>query len=88
MKMSDTIENLIFNIKKSGIKTFALTDHDTVAGCNEVISKLPSDIKFIPSIELTCKEDFVKCHILGYNCDFRNKKLLDLNHIIKEITVE
>lgn len=82
---SDTIENLIFNIKKSGIKTFALTDHDTVAGCSEVISKLPSDIKFIPSIELTCKEDFVKCHILGYNCDFRNKKLLDLIEKGKEL---
>lgn len=82
---SDTIENLIFNIKKSGIKAFALTDHDTVAGCNEVISKLPSDMKFIPSIELTCKEDFVKCHILGYNCDFRNKKLLDLIEKGKEL---
>ena len=39
---------------------------------------LPKEIKFIPSIELTCKDEGVKCHILGYNCDCNNEKLLDL----------
>ena len=34
--------------------------------------------KFIPSVELTCKAGNIKCHILGYNCDYNNKTLLEL----------
>lgn len=75
---SDEIKELLLNIKSTEIKFFALTDHDTVAGCQEMQNLVPTDIKFIPSVELTCKEDFVKCHILGYNCDYTNKTLLEL----------
>lgn len=75
---SDSIKELAKNIIESGIKIFALTDHDTIEGCEEMSKNISQDIKFIPSIELTCKADFVKCHILGYNCDCKNKTLLDL----------
>lgn len=82
---SDNIKELYENIKSSGVKIFALTDHDTVAGCEEMSKLVDNDIKFIPSVELTCKTDFVKCHILGYNCDYTNKKLLDLIEKGKEL---
>lgn len=75
---SDSIDELIKNIVKNNIEVFALTDHDAVSGCAEMISKLPPNIKCIPSIELTCIADNIKCHILGYNCDLANKLLLDL----------
>ena len=75
---SDSIKELIQVIVDAKIDIFALTDHDTVAGCEEMSKLVPSNIKFIPSIELTCKADSVKCHILGYNCDYKNKTLLDL----------
>ena len=75
---SDSIEELIQHIKENNIKVFALTDHDTVNGCSEIIKKLPADIKCIPSIELTCIAGDIKCHILGYNCDFTNNSLLEL----------
>lgn len=75
---SDTITELVKKIKNAGIEIFALTDHDTILGCAEMAKLLPKGIKFIPSIELTCKEEGVKCHILGYNCDCNNEKLLDL----------
>ena len=39
---------------------------------------VPSNIKFIPSVELTCKAGSIKCHILGYNCDYTNPILLNL----------
>ena len=53
--------------RKDGIKIFALTDHDTIAG----IEKLPADISdkifFINGVEFSCKTaDGVKCHILAY----------------------
>ena len=75
---SDSIEDLAKKIKLAGIKYFALTDHDTVAGCGLMDSIIDADVKFIPSVELTCKAGDIKCHILGYNCDYNNKTLLDL----------
>lgn len=75
---SDSIKELANVVIKSGLDVFALTDHDTVEGCEEMLKLVPSNIKFIPSVELTCKADFVKCHILGYNCDYKNKTLLEL----------
>ena len=75
---SDTIDELAKNIINAKLKIFALTDHDTVEGCAQMAKLIPNEIIFIPSIELTCKADSIKCHILGYNCDYKNKKLLDL----------
>lgn len=73
---SDSIEELAQKIRLAGIEKFALTDHDTAAGCAELEALMPEG--FIPGIELTCKADTVKCHILGYNIDYNNKTLTDL----------
>ena len=72
---SDTIQELYEKIRKSDIETFAITDHDTVEGCREMEHYTN---KFIRGVELTCQADDIKCHILGYNCDINNKKLLNL----------
>lgn len=82
---SDSLKDLMNNIIKSEIKIFALTDHDTIEGCKEISQILPNNIKFIPSIELTCKAGDIKCHILGYNCDFNNETLLNLISKGKEL---
>ena len=73
---SDSVRELAEKIKQAGIKTFALTDHDTVAGCEEMAQLMPDG--FIPSVELTCKAGDIKCHILGYNIDYHNPGLLAL----------
>ncbi len=73
---SDSIEDLAEKIKKSGIKVFALTDHDTVEGCSEMEKLLPQG--FISGVELTCICGDIKCHILGYGIDTRNQELCDL----------
>lgn len=75
---SDSVKELLDNIRFAGVKTFALTDHDTVAGCKEMARLDFGDIKFIPAVELTCIADNLKCHLLGYNCDYNNEKLLAL----------
>jgi predicted metal-dependent phosphoesterase TrpH len=75
---SDSLEELINKIKSSNVTIFALTDHDTIRGCKEIIDKIPEGIKFIPSIELTCRTGSIKCHILGYNCDYKNETLNNL----------
>ena len=75
---SDTVKELAENIIKSGVKIFALTDHDTVEGCEEMAILIPNSVKFIPSVELTCKAGSIKCHILGYNCNHNDKTLKNL----------
>lgn len=82
---SDTVRELLENIKKAKIDIFALTDHDTIEGAEEMEKLLPKGYKFIPSVELTCKVENIKCHILGYNCDYKNSILLDLIRKGKEL---
>ena len=72
---SDNLEELIQKIQAAKINIFALTDHDSILGCEEMSALVPEGITFIKGIELTCKTDSVKCHILGYNCNPRDKTL-------------
>ena len=76
---SDTIENLLTNIEKSNISVFSLTDHDTIAGAIEIEKFVPSHIKYIRGVELTCKTRDIKCHILGYNYQPND---IDLHNLI------
>ena len=55
--------------KAAGIEVFALTDHDTVAGAEQLAGRLPEGVTFVPGIEFSCRMDTGKCHILGYRCD-------------------
>lgn len=56
-------------VKAAGIRTFALTDHDTAAGVRQLADRLPDGVTFIPGIEFSCKMTSGKCHILGFGCD-------------------
>lgn len=75
---SDSPKELVEKVKTHELSAFALTDHDTIAGCIEIKKYLPKDIKFIAGTELTCLADTVKCHILGYNCNPENETLNQL----------
>ena len=74
---SDWIPGLLRKIQKLGIRTFALTDHDTVKGVQRLEKLVPDGIRFIRGIELSCKTEVAKCHILGYNYDLKQKEFLD-----------
>ena len=74
----DTVKELAQKITDNNLEIVALTDHDTVSGISDMKNCLPDNIKFIPGIELTCKANGLKCHILGYNIDENNSALLDL----------
>ena len=82
---SDSVENLVKEIKKANLEIFALTDHDTIAGCIEITKYIPENIKFIPSIELTCQTGDIKCHIRGFNCNPADEKLNALIQKGKEL---
>ncbi len=74
---SDWIPGLLRKIQKLGIQTFALTNHDTIKGVRRMEKLIPDGIRFIRGIELSCKTEVAKCHILGYNYDLSQTAFLD-----------
>ena len=62
---SNSISELAEIIKDSGLEIFALTDHDTVSGCDEMAKLVGQNTKFIKGVEFTCITNGIKCHILG-----------------------
>lgn len=78
---SDSVQNLYNEICKTKLNVFALTDHDTISGLEEMESLVSSDIKFIKGVELTSICNDIKCHLLGYGVDYNN---LELKNIIEK----
>ncbi len=71
---------------KQNLVAIALTDHDTTSGIAEALKAGASvGLKVIPGIELSCKYGEKEIHILGYNLDYNNPKLLEtLNQVAAE----
>lgn len=80
---SASVKELVDTVVKSGIKIFALTDHDTVNGIKDV--EVPDDIKFIKGVELTCRMQDINCHILGYGINPESKELTELIELGKKL---
>lgn len=76
---TDRPDELIGHVKEAGVRTFALTDHDTIRGAMEVMRLLEEGRKrgeeepeFFRGIEFSCLtagEHPFKCHLLGYQYD-------------------
>jgi hypothetical protein len=71
---TDWVPALLRKIQKLGITTFALTDHDTIKGALRMQKIVPDSIHFVRGVELSCKTEIAKCHILGYNYDPENEE--------------
>ena len=68
-----SLEEIIGMLKEKNIKYFSITDHDNINSCYEMENiKLDNDMEYIPGIEFSSKLDDIKCHILGYNIDYKN----------------
>ncbi len=72
---------LVEHAVKIGMKTIALTDHDTVSGIDEAIVAAGGRLEIIPAIELNtifCDDlgNSHDVHILGYFIDRENADLL------------
>lgn len=63
---SCTPTELAVLLRQQGIHTFAITDHDTVAGAAEMLAHAPGGMRFIPGVEFSCRSGVGRYHILGY----------------------
>ena len=67
---TDTPEQLLDRVKAAGLAFFAVTDHDAVKGCRVLRSLVtPDDPRFVCGVELSCRDEGGKYHILGYGFD-------------------
>lgn len=67
---TDSPGELLSRVSGAGISLFSLTDHDTVKGCREVIESLGSGSPaFITGVEISCRDEEGRYHILGYGYD-------------------
>lgn len=66
---TDDVNALLDNLRNAGIKTFSLTDHDTIEGVLKMENIVPKDMTFICGVEFSCATAVGKCHILAYGYD-------------------
>jgi predicted metal-dependent phosphoesterase TrpH len=70
-------EELVAQGERQELGVLALTDHDTVEGCPPTAKACAAaGIEFIAGTELTAEQDRHEIHILGYEIDVQNPKLL------------
>ena len=69
-------EEMVGYAVKHRLSAVALTDHDTVEGCERAAKAChAAGIEFIPGTELTAQQDECELHILGYFIDTQNTRL-------------
>jgi predicted metal-dependent phosphoesterase TrpH len=61
---------LVARARTAGVTVLSVTDHDTVAACDDVGAACRSaGIAFVPGIEITAVRDGIDVHVLGYFVD-------------------
>ncbi len=70
-------EELAGHGARLGFAVMALTDHDSMEGCERMTAACDAaGIEFIPGAELTAEHNDTELHILGYFLDRHNQPLL------------
>lgn len=78
---------IVMMAKELGLRTIALTDHDTVAGLREAAAAGQElGIAVIPGIELSVEEH--NAHLLGYGIDYQNQELLQALEEYRQSRIE
>jgi len=70
-------EEVVSQATSHGLTAIALTDHDTVEGCERTARACEAaGVEFISGTELTAEHNNNELHVLGYFLDTQNAKLL------------
>ena len=74
----DTPAELVARASAAGVSVLAVTDHDTVAGCEAAsTAAAAAGIAFVDGIEITALRAGGDVHVLGYFFDRHSPALLD-----------
>ncbi len=61
-----TPEQVVDVARRIGLAAIALTDHDTLAGCEPARLAAAERLEVIPAVELSCERDGREVHLLAY----------------------
>lgn len=62
--------------KQANLGVIAITDHDTVAGCQSLVDS-PSGLQVVCGIEFSTDDELSEVHILGLGVDLSSAQMLD-----------
>ncbi|MGV3775022.1 MAG: PHP domain-containing protein [Verrucomicrobiales bacterium] len=81
-----TPEELAGEARRHDLVTVALTDHDTVEGCERMKAACEANrIEFIPASEFTAEMNGIELHLIGYYLDVHNPTLLEQMNKFQEV---
>ena len=81
-----TPEELVREARRFSLVALALTDHDTVEGCERMKAACESNgIEFIPASEFTAEMNGVEIHLIGYFLDTAHPKLLSQMALFQDV---
>ena len=80
---TDTLSQIIDHLQKENVHTFAITDHDSLEGMEE-LKTLTSSLEWYPGVEVSTIYNKHKIHLLGYGFDSENSDIKKLLAWIKE----
>lgn len=86
-------KKLIEEAKRNGVGTISITDHDTIDAYYDPLIKNDDDITIVKGIEVSSlytarNGKSNRIHILGYNLDHSNKKLLEVLDNMKDMRTD
>ena len=64
--------------RERGLRTIAITDHDSVEGVAEALAAAGHGLEVIPGVEINTDIPQSEVHILGYYVDYRHAELQDV----------
>lgn len=79
------MEELIHQIRRSGVKTFSVTDHDTIKNYKEIFKMKLTDLDYIRGVEISSRFNNYNMHILGYDFNDYNFEMNNLVENIKQL---
>ena len=73
-----TPKEVIDEAVNNGVSVISIADHDTIdAYSDELFAQAKAkNVKIIPAVEISTKTGKCGFHVLGYNFDMKNEKLL------------
>lgn len=91
----DTIEELINNVNNAGIKFFSITDHDTAESGRRIFKNsnlqqliCEKGLKYVTGMEVTCRYNGHKMHILAYDFDPFAQEVFEVEQDMKKLLKE
>lgn len=86
---TDSVIQIIENLKTKGISKFSITDHDTVSAADEILNRQSKhNLKYIPGVEFNTLHKGEQYHITAYGRNLLTQEIREICNYNTKITIE